>query len=155
VPYQAFDAADAPMLVCCGNDRLFAKFAAVVGRPDWPQDERFATNRKRLANKAVLLPEIATVMRARPRAEWLDRLIDAGVPCAPINTVPEVLEEPQAKAMEMLQPVPGEDFSLVALPISFDGERPRIRRVAPRLGEHTDEMLDSAARLRKPAAVAE
>jgi formyl-CoA transferase len=141
VPYQAFDAADAPLLVCCGNDRLFARFAAVAGRPDWPEDPRFATNRQRLAHKAELLAQIAAVMRTRPRGEWLERLIAAGVPCAPINTIPEVLAEPQTAAMEMLQPVPGEDFSLVALPLSFDGERPRIRRVAPRLGEHTEEVL--------------
>ncbi|MBW8268837.1 CaiB/BaiF CoA transferase family protein [Caldovatus aquaticus] len=141
VPYQAFDAADAPLLVCCGNDRLFARFAAVAGRPDWPEDPRFATNRQRLAHKAELLPEIAAVLRTRPRAEWLERLVAAGVPCAPINTIPEVLAEPQTTAMEMLQPVPGEDFSLVALPLSFDGERPRIRRAAPRLGEHSAEVL--------------
>ncbi|WP_431267621.1 CaiB/BaiF CoA transferase family protein [Dankookia sp. P2] len=134
VPYQAFDCADGPLLICCGNDRLFRKLADVLGR-DWPADPRFATNRQRLANQAVLLPEIAALLRARPRAALAETLIAAGVPCSPVNSIPEVLAEPQTAAMEMLQPVPGEDFSLVAMPLSFDGERPRIRHGAPRLGE--------------------
>ena len=134
VPYQAFDCADGPLLVCCGNDRLFRKFADVLGK-EWPADPRFATNRLRLANQAALLPEIAALLRVRPRAELAEALIAAGVPCSPVNSIPEVMAEPQTAVMEMLQPVPGEDFSLVAMPLSFDGERPRIRHGAPRLGE--------------------
>ncbi|NOG73391.1 CaiB/BaiF CoA-transferase family protein [Roseicella sp. DB1501] len=138
VPYQAFDCADGPLLVCCGNDRLFRKFAEVVGRPDWPGDARFASNRARLANQAALLPEIAALLRAWPRATLAEALVAAGVPCAPVNGIPEVLAEPQTAAMEMLQTVPGEDFPLVAMPLSFDGERPRIRCGAPRLGPIAD-----------------
>ena len=147
VPYQAFDCADGPLLVCCGNDRLFRKFAEVVGRPDWPGDARFASNRARLANQAALLPEIAALLRAWPRATLAEALVAAGVPCAPVNGIPEVLAEPQTAAMEMLQTVPGEDFPLVAMPLSFDGERPRIRGGAPRLGEDmTSKVIDPARR---------
>jgi formyl-CoA transferase len=135
VPYQAFETADGPLLVCCGNDRLFAKFAAVLGRTDWPADPRFATNRQRLAHRDALLPQIADVLRSRPRAALAEALVAAGVPCAPVNGIPEVMAEPQTEAVGMLQPVPGEDFSLVAMPLSFDGQRPRIRHGAPRLGE--------------------
>jgi formyl-CoA transferase len=134
VPYQAFDAADAPILVCCGNDRLFARFAAELGHAEWPDDQRFATNRARLTHQGALLPMIAAIMRAAPRAEWLARLQRIGVPCAPVNSIPEVLAEPQVQAMGMVQAVPGEDFSLVAMPLSFDGERPRMQGGAPRLG---------------------
>ena len=137
VPYQAFETADGPLLICCGNDRLFRKLAVQLGRPDWPDDPHFATNRQRLANQHALLPQIAALLRDRPRAALAEALVAAGVPCAPVNTIPEVLAEPQAAAMRMLQPVPGEDFSLVAMPLSFDGERPRIRHGAPRLGDNT------------------
>jgi formyl-CoA transferase len=136
VPYEAFDAADAPLLVCCGNDRLFAKFARVLGQAGWPADARFATNRDRLAHKDALLPMIRDIMRARRRAEWLGLLVEAGVPCAPINTIPEMLAEPQAAAMGMLATPPGEDFSVVALPVSFDGTRPAPASGAPRLDQH-------------------
>jgi crotonobetainyl-CoA:carnitine CoA-transferase CaiB-like acyl-CoA transferase len=140
VPYQAFETADGPLLICCGNDRLFRKLAVHLGQPDWPEDPRFATNRQRLANQDALLPQIAALLRDRPRAALAEALVAAGVPCAPVNTIPEVLAEPQAAAMQMLQPVPGEDFSLVAMPLSFDGARPRIRHGAPRLGDNTSDL---------------
>ncbi|MDN3566964.1 CoA transferase [Paeniroseomonas aquatica] len=143
VPYQAFETADGPLLICCGNDRLFRKLAAQLGRPDWPEDPHFATNRQRIAHQGALLPQIAELLRDRPRAALAEALVAAGVPCAPVNTIPEVLAEPQAAAMDMLQAVPGEDFSLVAMPLSFDGERPRIRHGAPRLGDMTPEVIAS------------
>lgn len=135
VPYEAFDTADAPLLICCGNDRLFTKLAAELGRPDWPADERFATNRARLAHKAALMAELEPLLRQRPRAEWTARLEAAGVPCAPIHTVPEALAHPQVQALGVLQAVPGEDFRLTALPFSIDGERPALHAGAPRLGQ--------------------
>lgn len=145
VPYEAFDTADAPLLICCGNDRLFAKFAAVLDRPDWLQDERFITNRARLANKAALLAEMNPLLRAKPRAEWIASFEAVGVPCAPIHSVPEILAHPQAEALGMRYEMPDENFSLTALPFTIDGERPRPQGHAPRLGEHNAEYGAPAA----------
>ncbi len=139
VPYEAFDTADAPLLICCGNDRLFAKFAAALGRADWPADARFATNRARLTHKDELLAQIRPLLRGHGRAQWLAVFEAAGVPCAPVHTVPEALAHPQVEALGLLQPVPGEDFRLSGLPLSFDGERPAFHEAAPRLGEHNAE----------------
>jgi crotonobetainyl-CoA:carnitine CoA-transferase CaiB-like acyl-CoA transferase len=136
VPYEAFDTADAPLLVCCGNDRLFAKLAQELAREDWIADPRFGTNRARLQHKAALFGELVPLLKQRPRADWEQRFTAAGVPCAPINSVAEALAHPQVRALGMAQRVPGEDFTLTALPLSFDGERPQHARVAPRLGEH-------------------
>ncbi len=136
VPYEAFDTQDAPLLICCGNDRLFAKLAAALDRPDWLADERLATNRARLAHKAALLEQLAPLLRARPRAEWLVRLEAAGVPCAPIHSVPEALAHPQVQALGILAAVPGQDFALTALPLTIDGQRPLPRAAAPGLGQH-------------------
>ena len=137
-PYEAFDAADGPFLICVGNDRLFVKFAAVLGRPAWPTDARFATNRARLQNRAALVAEMDEVLKTRGRLEWAAALEAAGVPCAPINSLAGALEQPQVKAIGMLQSVPDTDFTLTALPVSFDGVRPQIRSAAPRLGEGND-----------------
>ena len=134
VPYEAFDTQDAPLLICCGNDRLFAKLATELGRPDWLADERFASNRARLAHKAELLAQLQPLLRARPRAEWAARFEAAGVPCAPIHSVPEALAHPQVRALGILAPIAGEDFSLTALPLSIDGQRPLPHAGAPRLG---------------------
>ncbi len=136
VPYEAFDTQDAPLLICCGNDRLFAKLAAALGRPDWLADERLATNRARLAHKAALLEQLAPLLRTRPRAEWLARLEAAGVPCAPIHSVPEALAHPQVQALGILAAVPGQDFALTALPLTIDGQRPLPCAAAPGLGQH-------------------
>jgi crotonobetainyl-CoA:carnitine CoA-transferase CaiB-like acyl-CoA transferase len=146
VPYEAFDAKDGPFIICCGNDRLFAKLARELGKPEWSEDERFATNRARLNNKTTLTVLMSEILRTQPRASWIERLESVGVPAAPINTLPEALSEPQSRALGILQDVPGEDYKLTGSALSFDGVRPPIRNAAPRLGNGTAEALASARR---------
>ena len=94
----------------------------------------------RIANKPELLSAIEIILKTRSKGEWIDLLEEAGVPCAPIHTLPEAVALPQASAIGMIQPVPGDDFELIALPLSFDGARPEIRRAPPKPGEHTREI---------------
>jgi len=94
----------------------------------------------RQKHKQVLLAGIEGVLTTRPAAHWLEVLEKAGIPCAPINTLPEVLAEPQTAASGILQPVPGHDLRIVALPLRFDGERPPLAGPTPELGEHTKEL---------------
>ena len=141
VPFQGFETRTGPIIVAAGNDRLFAKLAAALGRPEWADDPRFATNAARVASKAELIAEIERIMLTRSKGEWIDRLEAAGVPCAPINTLPEAVSEPQSAALGMIQTVPGDDYELMALPLSFDGLRPGILLAPPGLGEHNGEIL--------------
>ena len=134
VPYEAFEARDGLFLICCGNDRLFGKLAVALGKPEWADDPRFATNRARLANKTTLVVLMTEILRTEPRAAWIARLEAVGVPAAPINQLEDALKEPQVQALGVLQPVPGEDYRLTGSPLSFDGVRPPIRLAAPRLG---------------------
>ncbi len=138
VPYEAFDAQDGPFLICVGNDRLFVKLCAALGTPGWPSDTRFADNRARLANRAVLVEAMTAILILQPRAYWLTALGAAGVPCAPIHSLAEALAQPQVQALGLIQAVPGADFTLTGLPISFDGERPQITAPAPPLGAPRD-----------------
>ena len=140
VPFQGFETRNGPLIVAAGNDRLFAKLAQELGHPEWAGDPRFQTNAGRFAHKDVLLPEIEAIMLTRTKGEWLDRLEQAGIPCASIHTMPEVLAHAQTVATGMVQPVPGMDLELMGLPISFDGKRPAIRRAPPALGEHDREI---------------
>ncbi|GAC1345977.1 MAG: CoA transferase [Acetobacteraceae bacterium] len=142
VPYEAFDAADGPFLICVGNDRLFAKLADVLGHPEWPADPVYATNRDRLRNRGPLVDAMHDVLRTAPRQHWIAVFEAAGVPCAPINSLGEALAQEQVQALGLIQRVPGEAFTLTGLPISFDGTRPQIRHAAPRLGEATVEVLE-------------
>src|SRR5215472_1542749 len=134
-PYEAFAAADGPFMICAGNDRLFGKLAEVLGRPDWITDPRFAGNRGRLVNKAALFAEMAPILAARPRAQWIAALDAAGVPATQIHSITEAQAQPQVQALGMAMPVPGEDFTLTGLPVSFDGARPGFAHGAPRLGQ--------------------
>jgi crotonobetainyl-CoA:carnitine CoA-transferase CaiB-like acyl-CoA transferase len=134
VPYEAFDTADGPLLICCGNDRLFGKLAAELGRADWVDDPRYATNRARLQHKAALVAELAPLLQREPRDRWIERFAEAGVPCAPIHTVPEALAHPQVQALGMLRTMADAGFALTALPLSIDGERAGPDRAAPALG---------------------
>ncbi len=150
VPFEGFETRTGPIIVTAGNDRLFAKLAAALGRPEWAGDPRFATNAARVASKPALIAEIERIMLTRSKGEWIDRLEAAGVPCAPINTLPEAVSEPQAAALGMIQTVPGADYELMALPLSFDGLRPGIRLPPPGLGEHNGEILGTRGSSSRP-----
>ena len=141
-----FDTADHPLCLAPGNDRLWARCAQALGHPEWGTDPKFAKTAQRVANKAELLPMIAAVMRTRPRAEWLAALEKAGVPCSPVNDIAELAATDQLAAVDLVRrlPVrPGEESApeVVGLPICFDRQRPRSARSAPKLGEHTREVL--------------
>ena len=141
IVFQGFEASNGPIVIAAGNDRLFAKLAVALGRDDWARDPRFARNAGRYEHREEILAEVARIVATRSKGEWIDRFEAAGVPCAPVNTLPEMLAEPQTEAVGMLQPVPGLDLRLMGLPLMLDGARPPIRRRAPRLGEHTREVL--------------
>jgi crotonobetainyl-CoA:carnitine CoA-transferase CaiB-like acyl-CoA transferase len=141
IVFQGFEAKNGPIIIAAGNDRLFAKLAVALGREDWARDARFKNNAGRFEHREEILAEVARIVATRTKGEWIDRLQAAGVPCAPVNTLPEALAEPQTEALGMLQPVPGLDLRLMGLPLMLDGARPPIPRRAPRLGEHTREVL--------------
>jgi crotonobetainyl-CoA:carnitine CoA-transferase CaiB-like acyl-CoA transferase len=140
VPFQAFETKTGPLIVAAGNDRLFGKLAGVLGHPEWIKDPRFVTNAARVEHRDALLADVEAIFATRAKGEWIDLLEAAGVPCAPINTLPEAVAHEQAGALGMIQPVPGDDFSLVALPLSFDGTRPPIRRAPPAVGQHDADL---------------
>lgn len=141
VPYQAFDTADGQIMVCAGNDRLFAKLATAMGQPQWMADDRFATNRQRLKHRALLVDLIQQLLVQGERGTWIERLASAGVPVAAVNTIPEMVAESQVEALDIIRPVGAEGFVLAGLPLSFNGERPAVRRSAPRLGADTQRLV--------------
>jgi crotonobetainyl-CoA:carnitine CoA-transferase CaiB-like acyl-CoA transferase len=146
VPFQAFETKTGPLIVAAGNDRLFVKLAGVLGHPEWPRDPRFVTNAARVEHRDVLLAEVEKIFATRAKGEWIDLLEAEGVPCAPIHSLPEAVAHEQAEALGMIQPVPGDDFSLMALPLSFDGARPSIRRAPPAVGQHDAEVQRTPGR---------
>ena len=140
VPYRAYRTKDGDLVVAAGNDGLFRKLCEVLGFT-WFEDSRFNTNPDRVKNAQALYTIIENEMAKRSNAEWTAALDAAGVPCAPVQDVAQMLEHPQMKALGLLQPVPGSSKPLIGLPISFDNERPLPRSASPALGAHTQEVL--------------
>ncbi len=88
---------------------------------------------------------IAAEMGTRASAQWAAEFDTAGVPCAPVQDVGQMLEHAQTRALGLLQPVPGSSIPLIALPVRFDGERSKPRSAPPALGEYTQSVLGKVA----------
>ena len=141
VPYRGYASKDGFIVIAAGNDKLFASLARVLGHPEWIDDPRFRSNPDRVRNQNVLYRWIEELIPGRTNREWAAILDEAGVPNAPMQTIAEVLDHPQTKALGMLQASPQGDITLFGLPLSFDGARPAFRRPPPVLGAHTGEIL--------------
>ncbi len=144
VPYQSFEASDGHLAFAAGNDGQWAKFCRAVGKDDWIEDERFATNPQRVENRKTLIPLLDELFSQRTVEEWLAICVEAGIPAAPINDIRQVFEDPQVQARNMQTSVTaksGEELPLVASPLKTLYNPPSVRYPPPEHGEHTDEVL--------------
>jgi crotonobetainyl-CoA:carnitine CoA-transferase CaiB-like acyl-CoA transferase len=137
VPYRAYRTADGDLVVAAGNDGLFQRLCGVLGRPGWAEDPRFVDNPARVQNAAALYALLEPAFLARSSAAWTALLDAAGVPCAPVQDVAQMLAHPQTQALGLLQPVPGSSIPMMGLPLRFDGQRPLPRSASPALGQDT------------------
>ena len=101
-PFQAFATARGDIIIAAGNDGLYQKLCAAIGRPDLAADPSYRTNDLRCRNQAPLRAEIKRELKTKPAEEWIDIIGKAGVPCGPINTVDRALAHPQVEARNML-----------------------------------------------------
>ena len=144
VPYQPFRSADGEVILACGNDNLFRKFCEAAQCTELAADQRFATNGKRVENRAEITRLVQAVFEKKKTAEWLSLLEAAGVPNGPINDLAQVFEEPQVKArgvkIELDHQAAGK-LPSVSSPMRFSGTPLDYRLAPPLLGAHTDEIL--------------
>ncbi len=140
-PYGAYRAADGALLIAAGNDTLFRKMAAAIGRSDLPDDPRFATNAERVRNRDALDLLINQRLAAQGVDGWIAAFHAAGVPCAPIQSVGQVVSHPQTEALGILRASADRALSFVGLPLSFDGRRPDRNDPVPDLGADTEVVL--------------
>jgi crotonobetainyl-CoA:carnitine CoA-transferase CaiB-like acyl-CoA transferase len=144
VPWQAFQARDGYVVIATRQENFWRKLCAVLGEPGLADDSRFATNPKRLENRAILIPMIEAILRSRTVADWLGKLRAAEVPAAPVNNLDGAFAEPPVAEREMIVEYEHPDVGRVRLPgnpIKFAGMDRTISNPAPRLGEHTEEVL--------------
>ena len=146
VPYQTFATADGHLMLAVGTDRQFGALCRLLGRAEWIDDARFATNPARVMHRSELLPLLAEEFKRAPTHIWIERLLDVDVPCGPVNDIPAALADPQAVARNMVQSVvdsQGETIRLVG-PVAKMTETPlRIVSAPPYLGEHTQAILQT------------
>jgi formyl-CoA transferase len=162
-PYQAFRCVDGYLTVGAANQRTFEKLAGVLGHAEWTIDPRFASDDARVRHREALAAAIDAVTATGTRAEWLERFDAAGIPCGPILDYAEAFDTPQARARDMSvtvdHPVLGR-VRTIGTPLKLSRTPLDARRRAPRLGEHTDEVLrtlgysdDEVAALRTAGAL--
>ena len=145
VPYQTFDASDKPIVVAVGNNTQFAGLCKAVGRPELAEDERFATNPDRVANREALIQGLQREFSKRPADEWVEEIRAAGIPCGPVNMLADVFADEHVLGSGILQDIDHPSAGLLkmlASPLLVDGERLPIHRPPPSLGQHTDETHD-------------
>src|SRR6202012_762901 len=118
--------------------------AAALGRRGLADDPRFATNGERVVNRDALVAILADIFKTETRGHWAALLDEAGIPNGPINTMDQVVADPQTQALGQIQRQPGSDLALVGLPLSFDGARPPFAKRAPDLGEDNKSVLGAA-----------
>jgi crotonobetainyl-CoA:carnitine CoA-transferase CaiB-like acyl-CoA transferase len=144
VPYGTFEVRDGLLMLAVGNDDQWRRFCEVAGLPALAGDERFATNPQRVMHRDLLLPMLAPVLTARDREDWTRRLREAGVPCGGVQTIGEMLADPQLAAREMIStvqhPTAGA-LRLVGNPVKLSDIPSRPDTASPALGEHTDTIL--------------
>jgi crotonobetainyl-CoA:carnitine CoA-transferase CaiB-like acyl-CoA transferase len=143
-PYQAFRVADGYVMIAAGSDALFARLASALGAPELAGDPRFIDNPSRVTNRAALIEALTQRTVERKAVDLLDALRVAGVPSAPILRIDQVMEEAQTRESGMVVGAPHPripDYRSIGLPLHWDGARPAVRRVPPKLGEHDADVL--------------
>ncbi len=143
-PYQGFQAQDAPFVIAAGNERLWHEVCDATGMQELKSDPRFNPQSERARNQKQLEAILQPVFATRTKAEWLAEFDRRGVPCAPINTYPEILADPQVAHLGLVQDMTlpnGKRTRTVAFPMKMTEFEFSVYRSPPLLGEHTEEVF--------------
>lgn len=145
-PFGVLETADRSIVLAAGNDKLWGLLCEVLERPDLLENPEYETNPLRTRNRASLYAELTKTLKTRPANEWLDALVEAGVPAACVSDVSDVFSDPQVRARGMVQrvvqPQAGE-VAVAGCPVRIGESSDRAFRPAPQLGEHTQQVLRS------------
>jgi formyl-CoA transferase len=144
VPYQTFKACDGYFALGIGNDGQWRQFCEIAGKKEWALDVRFNTNSKRVKNRKILIPMLEDLFHQSEIAHWLSILETVGVPCGPINSIDQLMDDPQISAREMVIDVPhpsAGSVRMVASPLKIPTSPVKVRYPPPLLGEHTEQIL--------------
>ena len=133
VPYETFLTKDGAIAVAIGTDEQYRKFCLKIDRSDLCEDDRFRTNRARVANRDILIPLLQEIFRTQAAVEWIDLLLGIGVPAGPINDIGAALDDPHVRARGMVQSVDHPTAGRIDLlgPVAKFARTPATVRLAP------------------------
>jgi len=144
VPYQTFKASNGYFALGVGNDLQWKKLCAILGQEAWAEDDRFATNAVRVENREALINFLNDLFKEREISYWLSKFEASGIPSGSINTIDQVLKDPQVLSREMVlnmsHPTAG-SVPLVGSPLKIPTSPVEYRLPPPLLGEHTDDIF--------------
>jgi crotonobetainyl-CoA:carnitine CoA-transferase CaiB-like acyl-CoA transferase len=143
-PYGLFHAADGDVAIAPSTPAIVERLMAELGLADRLSDPDFASNAARVANRERLKALVNARIAERTVADWIERLNRAGVPCGRVMNLAEVFSDPQVLAQEMVLEAdhPGHGaVRMTGFPVKLSATPARLRRPAPELGEHTDQVL--------------
>ncbi|MFP3918235.1 CoA transferase [Lysinibacillus telephonicus] len=143
-PYQVFECADGPLMVCVGTNRQFVQFCNMIDRTDWIEDKRFYTNIKRKENEDELIGYISEIMRRKTRDEWIELLRDHKIPAGRVNTIEEALAQQQVEDRNLIGEIEHLQYGkmrFIKNPLQYSDLNIQYNRAAPLLGEDTKDFL--------------
>jgi len=146
-PYEAFRTADGWLNLGAANQTNWERMLKVIDAEQLAEEPRFATNRTRMENRADLAAALAPYFKPETTQHWLEALEAAGVPAGPVLSIDEMHADPQTIARDMVpevdHPVAG-TVKTIGAPVKFHGTPAGVKRPAPLLGQHTEEVLAEA-----------
>ncbi|HET6536925.1 MAG TPA: CaiB/BaiF CoA-transferase family protein [Sphingopyxis sp.] len=153
VPYQDFSCADGDILVALGNDRQFRDFCALIGRPDLPEDPRFANNGGRSPYRDALLAEMRPAIAQWKADDLIKAMLAKKLPGGKVNEIPEILADPHVAERELLHQMKRSDgtpVQVIGYPAKLSKTPADYRRAPPRSGEDTRAILSRRLGLSDP-----
>lgn len=145
VPYQTFATADGEMVIAVGTDQQFQTLCAVLGKPQYAVDERYESNPKRVKNRDSLVPLLQEALLTQKTAYWQAVCRKNNIPAGPIQTIPEMVHDPQLQARDMFieqnHPTAGK-IKLIGSPLKLSRTPVKMERHPPNVGEHNEEILE-------------
>jgi len=141
-PFECYESKNSHIIIAAGNDALFAKLCKELGIPELTIDSRFITNRARIENVAALKKALERILKTHDTNYWLQKLEAAGVPCGPLNTVADVVKNPQVQSRNMVVEIDDDQTTRLKIagnPIKLNRySDPDTRAPAPALNQHRD-----------------
>ncbi len=145
VPYQSFNTANGYMVIGAASEGNWQRLCQAIGKSELADDPRFAKNAQRVAHRQELIAILSEIFLQRDTNFWITLLSEAGIPCAPVQTIDQVFSNPQVLCRDMLleveHPAAGR-VRMAGMPVKFSGTPVSLRLPPPMLGQHSEAVLD-------------